>query len=104
MGVNCGDRLQCCHTGPASILTHDYSVFVTNQLGEGKLYGKQQPVKIGNNVFIGWGVVLPGTTIGNNVIIGAYAVASGRIESNSVYAGNPAKRICSIEEYMKKRE
>lgn len=50
------------------------------------------------------GVVLPGTTVGNNVIIGAYAVASGYLESNSVYAGNPAKRICSIEEYIQKRE
>lgn len=43
-------------TGPVSILTHDYSVFVANQLSNGKLYGKQQPVTIGNNVFIGWGV------------------------------------------------
>jgi maltose O-acetyltransferase len=48
------------------------------------------------------GVILPGTVIGDNVIVGAYAVASGNIESNSVYAGNPAKRICSIGEYIKK--
>ena len=42
-------------TGPASILTHDYSVFVANNLSKGKLFGKQQPVEIGDNVFIGWG-------------------------------------------------
>lgn len=92
-------------TGPASILTHDYGVFVANQLSGGKLYGKQQSVTIGNNVFIGWGgVILPGTVIGDNVIVGAYAVVSGKAESNSVYAGNPAKRICSIEEFIQKRE
>lgn len=92
-------------TGPATILTHDYSVFVANHVSKGRLYGKQQPVKIGNNVFIGWGgVVLPGTTIGDNVIVGAYAVVSGNVKSNSVYAGNPAQRICSIEDYIQKRE
>ena len=50
------------------------------------------------------GVILPGTSIGDNVIIGAGAVVSGKVESNSVYAGNPAKRICSINEYICKRE
>ena len=91
-------------TGPASILTHDYSVFVANHLSKGRLFGKQQPVEIGNNVFIGWGgVILPGTVIGDNVIIGAYAVATGNLESNAVYAGNPARRICSIEDYIQKR-
>ena len=50
------------------------------------------------------GVVLPGTTVGDNVIIGTYAVVSGHLEPNSVYAGNPAKRICSMEEYIQKRE
>ncbi len=92
-------------TGPASILTHDYSVFVANQLGGGRLFGKQKQVIIGDNVFIGWGgVILPGTIVGNNTIIGAYAVVSGKLDSNSVYAGNPARRICSIEEYIQKRE
>lgn len=92
-------------TGPATILTHDYSVVVANQISKGRLYGKQQAVVIGNNVFIGWGgVILPGTTIGNNVIVGAGAVISGKVESNSVYAGNPAKRIYSIDEYIVKRE
>ena len=43
-------------TGPATILTHDYSVVVANQISNGRLYGKQQAVVIGNNVFIGWGV------------------------------------------------
>lgn len=42
-------------TGSASILTHDYSVFVANHMSDGRLFGKQQPVIIGDNVFIGWG-------------------------------------------------
>lgn len=92
-------------TGPTTILTHDYSVSVANRMSDGRLYGKQQPVTIGSNVFIGWGsIILPGCTIADNVIIAAGAVVSGRVEANSVYAGNPAKRICSIETYIAKRE
>ena len=92
-------------TGPVTILTHDYSVFVLNNLSRGRIFGKQKKTTIGNNVFIGWGAtILAGTTIGNNVIIGANAVCSGLIESNSVYAGNPAKKIMSIDQYKEKVE
>ena len=40
--------------------------------------------------------------IGDNTIIGAYSVVSGKVEANSVYAGNPARKICSILEYYEK--
>ena len=40
-----------------------------------------------------------GTHVGNNVIIAAGAVCHGNLESDSVYGGNPAKRICSLQEY-----
>ena len=43
-----------------------------------------------------------GAIIGDNTIIGASTVVSGRLEPNSVYAGNPAKRILSIEDYREK--
>lgn len=59
-------------------------------------------VRIGNNVFIGAdSIVLCNTRIGNNVIVGAGSVVTHDIPSNSVYAGNPAKYICSFEEYQK---
>lgn len=61
---------------------------------------KQKKTVIGNNVFIGMGaIILMGANIGDNVIIGAGAVVSGKVESNSVYAGNPAVRVCSLEEH-----
>lgn len=43
-----------------------------------------------------------GTRVGDNVIIGAGAVCHGILESDSVYAGNPARRICSLEDYNKR--
>lgn len=79
------------------ILCHDAS---TKQfLG----YTKIGEVKIGNNVFIGAeSVVLPNTNIGNNVIIGANSTVTKDIPSGVVAAGNPAKIICSLEEYLEK--
>ena len=60
-------------------------------------------VQIGDNVFIGAGsIVLCNTRIGDNVIVGAGSVVTHDIPSNSVYAGNPAKYICSFDEYQNK--
>ena len=54
-------------------------------------------------MFIGMrSIILQGANIGDNVIIGAGSVVSGKVESNSVYAGNPAKKICSLEEHKNK--
>ncbi len=55
------------------------------------------PVTIGNNVWIGGGVIiLPGVTIGNNVVIGAGSVVTKDIPSNFLAFGNPCKVIKSL--------
>ena len=90
-------------TGPVTILTHDYSWSVLKKK-YGVVCGKQRKTVIGNNVFIGWGAtILPGANIGDNVIIGANAVVSGRVESDSVYAGNPAKKVMSLDAFYARR-
>lgn len=49
-----------------------------------------EPVIIGENVWLGYGViVLPGVTVGNNVIIGAGSVVTKSIPSGVLAAGNP---------------
>lgn len=87
-------------------ITHDGSVnVVRNMYEQYKNIDLLAPIIIGNNVFIGYGViVLPGTMIGDNVIVGAGSVIKGELKSNSIYAGVPAKYICSIDEYVKKNE
>ncbi len=87
-----------------TLLMHDYSWSVIKGMN-GEILGNQKPITIGSNVFIGDGcVLLCGSNIGDNVIIGACSVVSGDLDSNSVYAGNPAKKIMSIEEYVEKRK
>ncbi|WP_346935926.1 sugar O-acetyltransferase [Clostridium sp.] len=52
------------------------------------------PVKIGNNVWIGGGVViLPGVIIGDNVVIGAGSIVTKDIPSDTIAFGNPCRVI-----------
>lgn len=81
------------------ILAHDSSF--------GLFTGKTRAanVVIGNNVFVGAGtIILPGVHIGNRVIIGAGSIVTKDIPDNSVAAGNPAKVICPIDEYLEKEK
>lgn len=85
------------------ILAHDYSWSVLKGAKEGVLLGASGKVSIGNNVFIGMNaVILRGVTIGNNVIIGSGSVVTKDCLENGVYAGNPAKRILELDEYLEK--
>ena len=52
------------------------------------------PVKIGNRVWLGEGViVMPGVTIGDGAIIGAHSVVNKSIPSNCIAVGAPAKIV-----------
>jgi acetyltransferase-like isoleucine patch superfamily enzyme len=60
---------------------------------ERKLFSKGA-VEIGDNVWIGEGVViLPGVKIGENCIVGANSVVTKSFSKNKVIAGIPAKMI-----------
>ena len=59
-----------------------------------KLLEYGQPIKIGNNVWLGGSVtVCPGVTIGDNSVIGAGSVVSKDIPANVVAVGNPARVV-----------
>lgn len=56
-----------------------------------KTKGASRPICIGNNVWLGTGViVLPGVVIGDGSVIGANSVVSKNIPSMVLAAGNPA--------------
>lgn len=103
--ISIGDHVRITHG--VIILTHDYSWYVLKNLPEepGRVLGAESPVTIGSNVFIGMNAVITrGVTVGDNVIIGAGSVVTKDCESNSVYAGNPARKLMTMEEYLAKRE
>lgn len=84
--------------GPhVQVLAHDASTCKT--LG----YAKIGRVTIGNNVFVGAGsIILPGVKIGDNSVIGAGSIVTKDVPTNMVYAGNPAKQIMTLEEFVEK--
>lgn len=87
-----------------TLLTHDNITKVF-----GPLYHDYVPssgkVTIGNNVYFTRNcTVLKGVSIGDNCIIGFGATVTHDIPANSVAVGTPAKVICSIEDYYKKRK
>lgn len=86
------------------LLTHDWCSYVFVNLYNDFLPSHGR-VKIGNNVWFGEScTILKGVTIGDNCIIGLGSVVTKDIPSNSVAIGRPAKVICTIEEYYKKRK
>lgn len=100
--VEIGDDVQI--TRGVTILTHGYDWSVLKGV-YGEVSGSAGKVKIGNNVFIGTNAtILKGVTVGNNVVIGANSLVNKDVPDNSVYAGNPAKFICTIEDYYVKRQ
>lgn len=80
------------------LLAHDAST--KKELG----YTKIGKVKIGDRTFVGANsIVMPGVSVGENCIIGAASVVTHDVESNSVYVGNPARYLCSVQEYYDKQ-
>jgi acetyltransferase-like isoleucine patch superfamily enzyme len=57
-----------------------------------------RPIRIGDNVWIGFDAcVLPGVTIGEGAVIGARSVVCEDVPAFTVAAGNPARRIRTLD-------
>lgn len=81
------------------ILAHDASLY--NHIRKHRV----EEVVIGDNVFLGYGaIVLPGVKIGEGAIIGAGAVVTKDVLPYAIVAGNPARQISTVAEYIKKCE
>lgn len=64
------------------------------------VYQFNQPIHIGNNVWLGAGViVLPGVTIGDNSVVGAGSVVTKDIPANVVAVGKPCRILREINEH-----
>lgn len=90
----------CALTENTKIFTHGGARVARGEYPNYDTFGK---VVLGDRVYVGSGAqIMPGVTIGNNVLIAAGSVVTKSIPSNVVVAGNPAKYVCSLDEFIEK--
>lgn len=85
-------------------VTHDAVHTVLNRMDIGEFPEMVGCIEVMDNVFIGAdSTIMPNVRIGKNVIIGANSLVSKDCEDNSIYAGIPARKIGSFEDFVTKR-
>jgi len=90
-----------------SLVTHDMiHAMLNNRQGNSTPFREYMGcIRIDDNVFVGANTtILANVHIGSNVIIGACSLVNKDLESGYVYAGVPAKKICTLDEFVSKRQ
>ena len=60
-------------------------------------------IAVHDNVFIGAKAIIKyGVTIGYNTVVAMRSVVTKNVAPNTVVGGNPARKICTYEEYASK--
>lgn len=98
--IEIGDNVQL--TAGVKIHTHGGGNIVRRDYPHFDVFGK---VKIGDWSYIGTNAqIMPGVTIGNRSLVAAGAIVTKSIPDGVVVGGNPARYICTIEEYIRNNE
>ena len=90
----------CQITGGVKLLTHGGSQAARKYVPDMDIFGK---ISLGDYVYLGTNsLIMPGVTIGDCALVAAGSVVTKSIPSGVVVGGNPAKIICTIEEYIER--
>lgn len=88
-------------TAGTAFVTHDGGTLILRR--DNPSLEWTAPIEIGDDVYIGIRcIILPNVRIGTRCVIGAGSVVTKDTEDNKVYAGNPARLICTTDEYLSK--
>ena len=98
--IEIGDNVQVTHN--VSIHTHGGSHVARKMIPDFDMFGK---VIIKNGAYIGaYAQIMPGVTIGEGSLIAAGSIVTKSIPAGVVVAGNSAKYVCTVEEYIERNK
>ena len=90
----------CQITSGVCIHTHGGANVVRRSVPDFDCFGKvfiQDWAYIGSN-----SIILPGVTIGEGALVAAGSVVSKSVAPYTVVGGNPAKTLCTVDEYIER--
>lgn len=95
-----GNNVQITHG--VSIHTHGGAQAIRQQYPDFDVFGK---VVIEDWAYIGaFSQIMPGVTIGEGALVAASSVVTKSVAPHTVVGGNPAKYICTTEEYYERNK
>ena len=93
--VTIGNNVQITHC--VSVYTHGGGQAIRKTYPEFDVFGK---VRIDDWAYIGaHSLIMPGVTVGEGALVAAGSVVTRSVAPHTVVGGNPARYICSTEEY-----
>lgn len=96
--ITIGNHVQI--TDQVSFHTHGGGNCIRHEHPDFDAFGK---IVIEDWAYIGaWSHIMPGVTIGHGSLVAAGSVVTKSVPPNTVVGGNPAKKLCSTEEFYEK--
>lgn len=98
--ITIGNHVQI--TRSVSMYTHGGGNVVRRQIPDFDCFGK---ITIEDWAYIGSeSLIMPGVTIGEGALVAAGSVVTKSVPPGMVVGGNPAKVICSVEDYIERNK
>ena len=98
--IEIGNNVQV--TSNVSVHTHGGGHIARNEIPNFDIFGK---VKINDGAYIGaYSQIMPGVTIGKGSLVAAGSIVTKSVPDGVVVAGNPARFVCTVSEYIERNK